>query len=262
MKTNFTKAVFMAGLMGATFQLSAQTTATDFNINDCSGKNQHLFAELEAGKVVVISFVMPCHSCVGPTLTAYNEVKTYAASHPGRVLFYLADDDGKSSCSTMNTWANTNGITGVPIFSNAAATQNGYGTAGMPKIVVLGGSNHGILLNQNSGVTATSVGNAIDKGLTLTGINKTPSLNFSLSLYPNPATSNRATLNYVLPEAGNVSIEVYNTVGALVKELTLENQAVGQHEVRLELDELNDGIYFLKLNASNSSQTIQCIINK
>lgn len=37
----------------------SQTIATDFSVDDCSGNFVNLFTELDAGKVVVIAWVMP-----------------------------------------------------------------------------------------------------------------------------------------------------------------------------------------------------------
>ena len=42
----------------------AQTTATDFTANDCGGTSHTLFTELNAGNVIVITWVMPCSSCI------------------------------------------------------------------------------------------------------------------------------------------------------------------------------------------------------
>ena len=36
-----------------------QTNATDFSVDDCNGEFHNLFTELDAGKVVVIAWVMP-----------------------------------------------------------------------------------------------------------------------------------------------------------------------------------------------------------
>ena len=66
--------LFLIGIVS-----SAQTTATNFTANDCSGTPHTLFTELDAGKVVVIAFVMPCATCIAPTLSAYNHALSYAS---------------------------------------------------------------------------------------------------------------------------------------------------------------------------------------
>jgi hypothetical protein len=243
----------------------AQTTATNFNVKDCSGTNHDLYTELDAGKVVVISWVMPCASCIGPTLTAYNKVKTYATSHPGRVLFYLSDDVANTSCSSLTSWANTNKITNVPVFSDKAVKMSDYGASGMPKVVVLAGKAHSILFNQNNGVDATKLSDAIDKGLNLsTGFkDNTNGVNsFNVSLFPNPISNNSTTLNYVLAKSTDVTIGIYNTLGEKMKSFQFQNQAMGKQQLILNVELFNNGIYFIKVSAGEYSQTLKFIINK
>lgn len=237
----------------------AQTTATNFNVNDCSGTNHNLFAALDAGKVVVIAWPMPCGSCIAPCLSAYTEVQNYASSYPGRVLYYLVDDYANTSCTTLTNWGNTNGITGVPVFSDAAISMADYGTNGMPKIVVLGGPTHDVLFNQNNGLNVTNFNNAIMAGLT-TSIFESSIGNFKLNLFPNPSTTSKATINYTLTEGSDVTVEIYNTLGAKVKNVTFEKQAAGKHESILDFETLTNGIYFMKLNAGESSQVMKFTI--
>jgi hypothetical protein len=235
----------------------AQTTATNFTVNDCAGTNHDLFSELNAGKVVVISFVMPCASCIGPSLSAFNEVQNYSSSYPGRVVFYLADDYGNTSCTTLNNWANTNGMSGAnAVFSNTAVNMSNYGSSGMPKIVVLAGTNHQIFFNQNNGLNVTNLNNAIAQGL-VTGIAENAKADFKLSLFPNPSTTNKTTLQYSLSENSDVTIEIYNALGAKVKSTSFENQAVGKHESIMDFNVLDNGIYFVKLNAGKNSQVLK-----
>lgn len=241
------------------FYMSAftQTTATNFNANDCSGTNHDLFTELNAGKVVVISWVMPCASCISPSLSAYTEVQNYATSHPGRVVFYIADDYANTSCATLTSWANTNGMSGAnAFFSNSAVSMSPYGSAGMPKILVFAGSTHDVLFNQNNGLNVTNFNNAINQGLA-TGITENLSSDFRLSLFPNPATANKTTLTYSLTENSDVEIEIYNTLGAKVKIIHLEQQTAGKHESVLDLNLLDNGIYFVKLNSGKYSQVVK-----
>lgn len=243
----------------------AQTTATNFNVKDCSGTSHDLFSELDAGKVVVIAWVMPCPSCAGPSLTAYNKVKSYAVSHPGRVLFYLADDVANTSCSSLTSWGNTNKITNVPVFSDAAVRMKDYGASGMPKIVVLAGKTHSVLFNQNNGVDATKLGGAIDKGLDFsTGLtdNTTGVNSFNLSLFPNPISNNSTTLNYVLTKSSDVTIDVYNALGEKTQISQFQNQAIGKQQSVLNLELLNNGIYFIKVSTGLHSETLKFIINK
>ncbi len=239
---------------------TAQTTAPNFNINDCASTNHDLYSELNSGKVVVIAFVMPCGSCIGPALSAYNEVLNYATSNPGRVVFYLSDDLGTTSCTTLTNWANTNGMTGIPVFSNTALKESDYGSGGMPKIVVVAGSTHEVIFTQNGGLNVANFDNAIDQGL-VAGIFESSKADFKLLLFPNPSTLNKTTISYNLTTAADVTVEVYNTLGAKVKSLSLEKQAAGKHEEMIDFSALENGIYFCKLNAGESSQVLKFTVS-
>ncbi len=234
----------------------AQTTATDFTVNDCSGTSHHLFAELDAGKVIVIAFVMPCTSCIAPSVSAYSEVQNYASTYPGRVLFYLSDDLGTATCSSITNWGTTNGITGVPVFCNTAVKQADYGAAAMPKIVVLGGPTHTVLFSQDNGLNVTNFNAAINLGL-VAGIFENSKSDFELSVFPNPSKTDKTTINYTLKEGSDVTVDIYNTIGEKVKTIALEKQAAGKHESILDFESLTNGIYFIKLNAGESSQVLK-----
>lgn len=128
----------------------SQTIATDFTADDCNGISHSLFTELDEGKVIVIAWVMPCFSCIGPALAAYTAVESFGSTHPGQVKFYLADDYANTSCASITSWASTNSMgESNAIFSKSDISMSDYGAAGMPKIVVVGCSGHKVYFNMN-----------------------------------------------------------------------------------------------------------------
>jgi hypothetical protein len=148
----------------------AQTTATDFTTNDCNGVSHNLFSELDAGNVIVISWVMPCFGCIAPSLEAYYAVQSFATSHPGRVHFYIASDDGLDPCSSFINWGSNNNMPLNTTFNSVDTIPNmyDYGAPGMPKVVVLGGASHLIYYNENNAQpTFNGVQTAITNALTL-----------------------------------------------------------------------------------------------
>lgn len=237
----------------------AQTTATNFNCNDCDGNNHDLFSELDAGKVVVIAWVMPCGSCIGPAKTAYGAAQSFETSNPGRVLYYLSDDYANTSCATMNSWASTNGMPNAITISNSAVDMADYGTAGMPKVVVLGGPNHTIYLNKNSGVTNSNVTSAITNALAATGINDNSEINFQLDVFPNPVID-KLHVTYSLLKSEKVKLEIVNLLGETIKEIANENQTSGKQELNISTENINSGVYFLKLTSSGNSQLLKFVI--
>ena len=77
--------------------------------------------------------------------------------------------------------------------------------------------------------------------------------------FPNPAYDG-ATLRYVLPQAMNVHIEVYNVLGQRVATLTQGRQAAGRIERRLDTSRLSSGLYFVRLNAGGHVQTQRLMV--
>ena len=90
----------------------------------------------------------------------------------------------------------------------------------------------------------------------LVGINETsaeiPDRYLLNQNYPNPF--NPVTkISYQLPEAGSVSLQIYNVLGKLVTTLVNERQNSGTYEVQFDGKELSSGVYFYRLNANGIS---------
>ena len=73
--------------------------------------------------------------------------------------------------------------------------------------------------------------------------------------YPNPFNPT-TTLEYEIPEAGDVHIVIYNTLGVKVNELFSGYQTAGYHMVRwngqsANGNQVSDGVYFIRLQMGN-----------
>ena len=75
-----------------------------------------------------------------------------------------------------------------------------------------------------------------------------------LTSYPNP-TRGQATVEFALPEASEVTLEVYDVLGRRVATLEEGSKQAGRHEVRLEADGLPSGVYFGRLEAGGQTRT-------
>ena len=252
------KKIIITAFAGLVANISvAQTTAQNFTANDCSGATHDLFTELDAGKVIVMVWVMPCGNCIGPSLSALNEIQNYSSTYPNRIKLYIADDDGGTNCSSLNNWVNTNGLAAVNnTFSDANIDENYYGAPGMPKIVVMGGGTaHKVFFNQNNGLNVTNFNAAIQQALT-TGISENTKADFQLSVFPNPSINKTITLSYNLLTQNQVTISIYNTLGDVVKSISAEKR-IGKQETSINTESLTKGIYFVRLNAGELSETIK-----
>ena len=70
--------------------------------------------------------------------------------------------------------------------------------------------------------------------------------------YPDPATGS-TTVSYALPESMRVRLDLYNTLGQRIQVLVDQEQAAGTHTVYLNLDGLAGGVYFLRMQAGQTS---------
>ena len=233
----------------------AQTTATDFNTNDCNGVTHHLFDSLDAGNVIVIAWVMPCGGCATYGLPAYSAVQSFGTSHPGQVSFYLVDDFANTNCATLTNWGNSNNMPLNTTFSSSDISMSDYGTNGMPKVVVLGGNDHHIYYNNNDNkITFPSVQAAINDALNAPlGIEQARENNFQLSSYPNPV-NNILNVSYTKDQSEKITFNVIDVLGKIViqeKELTTS----------IDVSSLKNGNYFLKVSSKTSSESIPFSVN-
>ncbi|TND08425.1 MAG: hypothetical protein FD123_2221 [Bacteroidetes bacterium] len=252
------KKTLITALAGLALTSGFAQTATNFTANDCNIVSHDLFTELDAGKVVVITWVMPCAGCISAASTASNTVAGYANPN---VVFYLCDDYANSSCNTINSWAATNSITATATFTDASISMADYGTAGMPKTVVLGGTSHTVFLNTNGTVTSGALTTAIDNALVASGIVENNNTNLGLSIFPNPAVTS-VKINYTLPASTDVTIEITDILGKKVSAASPGKQTAGKQEYEISIQSLAAGVYYIKLLAGSASETVKLTVTR
>ncbi len=79
--------------------------------------------------------------------------------------------------------------------------------------------------------------------------------------YPNPFNPT-TTLRFDLPEAGYVSLKVFDLLGNEVMTLVEEDKTAGAHRVELDGAKLQSGVYLSRLQAGVFSQTIKVTLLK
>jgi hypothetical protein len=254
------KHLFLTTILGLVAASAIGQTATNFNCADCKGIDHDLFSELDSGKVIVIDWVMPCSSCTGPSLTAYNVVESFQASHPGRVRMYLCDDYANTSCTSLNSWRNNQGLTNATTFSDASISMTDYGAAGMPKVVVLGGSSHSVFFTADFTLSGEDLQQAIEDALAAaTGIHGAHQLDLLPTILPNPAEG-RATVTLHLPAADHVDMELLDLAGKPVLHLFTGTMAQGAQRVELPTDQLPEGLYLLRLSTGAAFYTTKLAV--
>nr|MBN2278200.1 T9SS type A sorting domain-containing protein [candidate division Zixibacteria bacterium] len=85
---------------------------------------------------------------------------------------------------------------------------------------------------------------------------------FALSQnYPNPFNPT-TTIQFSLPSAGNVNLEVYNVLGQRVATLVDEALEAGVHTVRWDASNQSSGIYLYRIKASEFVETKKMMLIK
>ncbi|MHB8260872.1 MAG: S8 family serine peptidase [Bacteroidia bacterium] len=82
---------------------------------------------------------------------------------------------------------------------------------------------------------------------TLAGINEVNNNNSSLmAVYPNPA-NNSSMITVSLTRSQQVSLELYDTQGSLIKTVIKGNVSEGKNQYQVSLSDIADGVYFYRL---------------
>jgi hypothetical protein len=227
----------------ASLSLQAQTTAQDWTKNDCDGNPHHLFAELNAGQVIIVEYVMldcaPCVTAANGLKAVYNNFNT---SHPGKVKSYSIGFIDSYTCADLQSWKTTNNLSHTTMFPNGASDVAYYGGMGMPTIVVLGGPYHkvfykklGYAPSDNNTITA-----AINSALVATGIDQTLKQVIT-SVYPNPGNGK---ITFELKE--NAEVTIVDLSGKTIAEFGTLTAGIQHIDLKLTA-----GLYLLQVNAHN-----------
>ena len=88
------------------------------------------------------------------------------------------------------------------------------------------------------------------------GINNISINNNGLSIYPNPA-SNYVNIKLENTSHSNLTLNIYNIIGLLVKSETIAND-----QQKINISDLNNGTYLLEIKSNFGTKTQKLIIRK
>ncbi|OFZ65171.1 MAG: hypothetical protein A3D92_19350 [Bacteroidetes bacterium RIFCSPHIGHO2_02_FULL_44_7] len=229
--------------------LFAQTTATNVTVTDCAGNDHTLFDELDAGKIIVIGWTMPCNSCAVPLKDVHDAALAFEATNPGVVEFWLVDDYANTQCPTIEAWASANAMTNAIFFSSAELDMLDYGSAGMPKVVIVGCTDHKIYYNKNNtptGAHATAaIQNILDDlaiGCSANVSEESTELSALLECFPNPA-ENELTIRVNLNTPSELHYSIFSYSGQLVRTFM-----TSELETTISVSDLDNGMYLLQVS--------------
>jgi hypothetical protein len=251
------KSIYLLGALLFTAMISkAQTTAMDFNRNDCNGANHHLNADLDAGNAVVLFFFMPnCSMCPPPASKIQTMVNNVLKKYPGKVKGYAMPFNNTTNCTTVQNWVIANSLSLYTPLDSGAAQVAYYGGFGMPTVVLLGGKNHRVMFS-NVGFSTSDTTTMRDSIVALlagkvTGINNMSSSITSFNVYPNPA-SDVVNINLNMTENAILTIDVLDITGKKVMVVMNEKAYSGVISKQFSTASLPNGNYIVQVTANGN----------
>ncbi len=153
------------------------------------------------------------------------------------------------------TWTNSGPTTHLTDLTAPPTTIAGDSLA--PSIPVLTGTSVFVALARATGTTTNTLGGPSsvieDAGI--------PQTFFVAQSYPNPFNPS-TTIEYGIPTAGHVSVNVFNLIGQHVATLVNETQVAGVHRLQFHADGLPSGTYFYRVDAHGAVQTSRMLLIK
>lgn len=185
---------------------------------------------------------------------------------PGQYSVTMENNSGVNVTETFTIYGPINLNPNV-VFSNGTGDVTLNITGGTPPYTI-GWSNGGTTANQTGLAAGVYEVTVIDNGGCATvqnlrvgyavGINDIAN-NINFDIYPNP-TSGVVSVEADLDINTNVTIQVLNTIGALVSETTLSGAAQVREVVDLSAEA--NGVYIVKVTANGSSGVRRLVLNR
>jgi hypothetical protein len=146
-------------------------------------------------------------------------------------------------------------VTGSATINNGASS---YTVDVKTPLTVTNSSPYAQLTNNATWYCVNTLSYAFTGTVTGTKENSAISNSSNINIFPNPAKNN-ATLALDVKENSNLSVEIYNIVGALVKTVN-SNVNIGSNRINLDFTNLNSGIYMANIKVGNVTSTKKIII--
>jgi hypothetical protein len=135
-----------------------------------------------------------------------------------------------------------------------------YGAYGMPKLVVLAGATHSVCYNQNdNSIVENDVQAAVALALgSMTSVREDSDAINNVKILPNPAESK---LQFQFNSEGSTyyTAEVVNVLGRTCMSFTAHS-VTGENANSVDVSDLPNGVYFLKITDKTQRDLIKFII--
>lgn len=261
------KKILLTLITAFSFLMTNAQTAPDFSFTDINGDTHTLSESLDAGKVVILDFFFvncgPCQQWAPDIETLigdYDETTVEVWSISDRdtdaaitaSIFNPTHDNHKvggsegEGAAAVDLYASNFNFIGFPTFAvvctDGSITWDVWPlTSGVPELRNL--------LTEDCGVAdlATSVGSI--EGLS------------GLKLAPNPA-SVTSKLEFELNSNTTMTIDIVNTLGQTVKTVAAGDFAAGLQTFDMDLSQLSNGLYFVRMLSADGVQSFELSVSK
>jgi hypothetical protein len=245
---------FLAILLGTTN--SRSQTAMQFSGLDCNGNYVDLFADLDAGKAVVLFFFMPnCGACPPPAQVIQLMANDVNQEYPDFVKGYAFPFNDTIGCAEAIDWAATSFVDHFFIpMDSAEAMITYYGGFGMPTVVLLGGLDHRVMFSTQSFLTNdTTIMNDSIMALysQLNGVGRLTPVVSSFDVFPNPADEH-VNINMELNEQSHLLIDIADITGKQIG-VVMNETVRGRIKGQFNTGSLPEGNYFVRLQVSEKT---------
>lgn len=238
----------VSALLLLSISVNAQTTAYDFQGDDCNGNPVNLFSDLDAGKAVVLFYYMPnCGTCPPIAANVQAMSNKINALCPNLIKGYAYPFQNSTTCSYSSSWVTDNALSLYTPMDSGAYQVAYYGGFGMPTVVLVGGSNHDVLWStQNFVDSDTTVMRDIILGMSCLGLQEQGMNAASIEVYPNPA-SETCSIEFNNEIASATKIRVLDMTGKILFEKNIQGKNT-KETIELDVSHLSLGTYFIQLS--------------
>lgn len=238
-------------------------TAMQISGVDCYDNPVDMFADLDAGKAIILHFYMPdCGSCPPPATKIQTMANTILETYPGMIKAYAFPFQNSTDCDYSISWVEDNHLELYAPMDSGALPVAYYGGFGMPTIVLLGGADHRVMfstLSFNNSDTTEMADSILALFGETTGILDVPNVIANMTINPNPAVDGFEVVAD-MANAGMVDLELFDVTGNLV--YSDKNRLSGENQFAAFVDtqNLTNGLYLVRLIAGETTRVKQVVI--
>lgn len=229
-------------------------TAFQFTGEDCNGSPVDLYADLDAGKAVVLFYYMPdCGACPPPAQEIQDMANNVMNTYPEMVKGYTFPFLDSYTCESVVNWVDESHVPFYTPMDSGAYQVAYYGGFGMPTVVLVGGEDHRVLFSTLSYFTSdTTI--MRDSILRLFGeVSDVFNLNgviAQMEVYPNPAQVT-ATVEVYADVQTDVVISLMDATGRTVYTQAASALMPGRNAIQLDVSAYEAGMYHVRVSGDD-----------